>query len=65
MLPLAKKVALAIGLADGQYNLLQVKKKKSADICDFDSNHDCILFFKKKNNGPMAHQVNFCDWEHH
>lgn len=28
MLPLAKKVAIAIGLEDGQYNLLQVKRKK-------------------------------------
>lgn len=27
MLPLAKKVAIAIGLEDGQYNLLQVKLK--------------------------------------
>jgi hypothetical protein len=31
MLPLAKKVAIAIGLEDGQYNLLQVMIKFKFD----------------------------------
>lgn len=54
MLPVAKKVALAIGLADGQYNLLQVSREK--DRLDKKFNSKPFI----QNNGRMAHQVHAC-----
>lgn len=46
MLPVAKKVALAIGLADGQYNLLQASREREKKVDRLDNIEILIRSFR-------------------